>query len=861
MNDCCFCILVLLSAAGAPAGDLKPGGGADSDPTTYSFFSDNRLGSLSGPDGSDLRGENVPADYGRHFAILADGLDVCSLEYAWKLGYGGDHPRLQPRYRDLSRWESVQVENGWVAIDPTIGRFKFAAANQVKDPLRLEHRKEIVLGNLTPWRLEARGKFAFTVGEEEVHAVQAFDASDGKSFRYGGYSPAGGYPFSIALGENHAFVSGSGYLSVHDIRDGRDLKYVKTIATGGSEKPFDICADRAARRLYLNSEYGLQVFDLADEDDPELIDIHEGVDLPFLNAQGDLLFGLKRGEGSREIFSILLVYRRAADRTGGGGLEKLTEFPVAGKINSTRAAIRHLLVADGLAFLILTTGLHILDVRDPLQPKRLAQIHDLSPVPEYYEKGSGAHDLAVSGGHLFVACGHSQGSLFNPRETGLFRDHVDFDARVRVPKEARDLRPRFRGGLRVYSLANPSRPELVTELDDELIGYDAITNVAVGDGVLFLMSRSAGVIAYDLADVRKPRFLGVLSATGEVDWVRLLGDRLYAVSNGLYVMRPYPAEAASLEGFCFTNSFMFGRAAVMNPFPAENPERNLFVVSGTWHRRLTVKDPARPLIADYSPPPVGYGRWRGKHLFVPGNRALDIHRVDESGKTEAVLRFPVGGPSTHLEIHGDNLFLFGLVRDVNESIDWLQVFDVRNAERPKHLAKLRGPTDLGAMFSSDVFYYRGFIFVPGWQSGRIAGGDKGWGNFLGVRVVDVRDPLNPRVHCLIHHIPPDVSVESLSNAQAFHAEGDTLYIADYWNGIHAIDISELAEGKRWRHLGVVKDRRLPWSVCSYAPYLSGYGRHLYSAHFGHVNIWEIPAKTDVPAAPLAVRFLERGPIR
>jgi hypothetical protein len=824
-------LILVLAAGGLPPGAAGiPGDGGDDDPTTFSFHADNRIGPLLGPQGERLRAEDVALDYGRAYAVFADGVDVCSVEYAWALGYGGDHPRLQPRYQDLSRWERGSVENGWLAIDPLSGRFKFARANSVKDPRRLEHKKEIVLGNLTMWRLEAQGKFAFTVGEEEVHALLAYDASDPANFRYGGYSSAAGYPFAVALGETHAYVSGSGYLSVHDVRDPRHIRYVKTIANGGSEKPFDICADVAGKRLYQMSDRGLQVFDISKGDDPILLDIHEEVRLPYLQAQGEYLYGLRRGEGPQQIFTLLCIYRSAPD----GALSLVTEFPVAGLINSLRGAIRHLLVEDGLAFLILSTGLQVVDVKDPRSPRRLKQLIELAPVNEYYEKGSGAHDMASNGRYLFVACGHSRGGWVNPRESGLFRDHADFADRVLAPSAKQDLPQLFRGGLRIYDLRDPSRMELVTLLDDEVIGYDAITNVALGDGILFLGSRLVGVLAYDIADIKKPRLLGRLSNMGEVDWARLVGDKLYAVSNGVYVIDPYPAEEASLKGFSYTDSFMFGRSVVMNPYPAENPDRVLFALSGTTHRQLTVRDPARPLVTNHAPPPVGYGRWKGNHLFAPGVKALDVYRVDLAGQLDRVFHLAVPGPTTHLEIHRDHLFLFGLVRDTNEPVNYLHVFDIRDPERPRLAAVRRAPTD------------------PGWQSSRLAGGGQGWGNFLGVRVVDLREPEDPKMHCLIHHVPADISVNSLNCPESFYASGDTLYIADYWTGIHVLDITELASGKSWRHLGVVKDRGLPWSVNSYATSATGYGRYLYTTHFGEVNIWEIPVGDDVPRGTLTV---------
>ena len=74
----------------------------------------------------DCKPEEVRAAYGKKFVILADGLDVCSWDYAGKASFS--HPR-KPIYQDLSDnagWPDVHVQSGTVAIDPVSGRFKFA---------------------------------------------------------------------------------------------------------------------------------------------------------------------------------------------------------------------------------------------------------------------------------------------------------------------------------------------------------------------------------------------------------------------------------------------------------------------------------------------------------------------------------------------------------------------------------------------------------------------------------------------------------------------------------------------------------------------------------------------------------------
>ena len=849
-----------LDAFPVPSG--KCGDGGDRDPTTFSFHSDSRVQALADWNGKPLKPQNAPTDYDVHYTIYADGVDVCSVEYAWTLGYGGDHPRLQPKYMDLSKWEDVRVENGWVAIDPATGRFKFAPENTVADPRRMVHRKRVVLGNITMWQLVARGKFAYTAQEEETHAFQIYDATDPKKFRYAGYGSMGGYPMCMTLAEKHAYVAGSGLLSVHNIEDPYGVKYVKTFHNGGAGGPFSMVVDPQAKRLYHRGRGGLIVYDITDEDDPVLIDILEGLPVAGLQVVGNRIYAVR--QQSREVdakdkkgkpikkkqsYTELVVTELAPD-CHSYKIVGTCEIP--GGLRSHKGVIRHCLHAGNTCFVINGGGLHVVDVTDHTKPALVKSLPELTPKPEYWEVGSGAHDMDAKGSHLFVACGRSRGGWVNPRNTGLYRDHVDFEKRVVAWKDQLAKGKSYSGGLRIYDFSDPKNLKLVTHIDDELIGCDSVTNIAIGDGVLFVGARLVGVLAYDISDVANPKYLGKLSNMGEVEWARLIGDKIYAVSNGVYVIEPYPAEQAEPLGFCFTKSWMFGHSVVMNPYPRWNPRRVLFARSGAWHRELVAKDPRSPKILNYKPPPIGQGRWKDMYLYSPGKSALDIYVVAPDGGVGRIGHYPTSGPTTHLEIHGQYCYCIGLVRGKKQAMTYLHVFDVSDPTHAKLVGTHTAPTDAGGMESPDVYYKDGLLFLPGWFAGGVLSGG-GWGNFPGIRVVDVRKPERPKMHCLIHHIPPDISTNSICCVQSFYVSGDTLYQGDYWSGIHVIDTKDLRKKKRWRHLAVVKDPWLPWSCSSYCTSVHGYGRYLYTTNFGHVDIWEIPCPSDVPDGRLTVR--------
>ncbi len=836
----------------------RPGDGGDKDPHTFSFHNDSRVAPLANRAGKPLKNENVRTDYGREYVVSADGVDVCSVEYAWKLGHGGDQPVIQPKYQDLSKWESAFVENGWLAIDPATGRFKFARANRVDDPRRLEHRKQIVLGNLTMWQLVAKGKFAYTVEEEETHAFQAYDATDQKNFRYAGYSSMGGYPKAIALGEKHAYTTGSSLLAVHNIEDPHNCKYIKTFHNNGGSSHGSLVVDAETKRLYHRGGGGLMIYDISDEDDPVLVDLLKGLPTGAYKVRGNLIYGVvhrnrevqakdKQGKPTtkKQKYGVMQIAEIAED---------CHSFKLLGECEIGANPKVGSLSENGIYFVLTSSGLQSIDCRAPAKPKLLSTIKELAPVKEYWDKGPGGHDLDVQGNILYVASGRSKGGPTNPRNTGLFYDHVDFKKKVVSKKDELAKGKTYVGGLRIYDFSDPANLKLVNHLDDDLIGHDAITEVAVGDEVLFLGSRLVGVLAFDLKDPVNPKFFGRLANMGEVEWARLLGDKIYAVSNGVYVIEPYPAEEAHLQGWAFTHSWMFGHSVVLNPFPDYNPRKVLFARSGGWHRAVTAEDPKNPRVLNFKPPAVGDGRWVGPYLYTASARknALEIYVVNPAGSAALLRNYPTDGPITHLEIHGNYVFGFGLVRGNPKPQKYLHIFDVTDPARAKLVATHTAPTDTGGMESPDVYYRDGFVFLPGWFAGGILAG-QGWGNFPGIRVVDVRRPEEPKMHTLIHHIPKDISTNSLACIQSFHISGNTLFLGDYWSGIHVIDITGLEKKKKWEHIANVKDPWLPWSCSSYCTSVHGYGRYLYTTHFGHVNIWEISTGSDLPDGKLSVR--------
>jgi len=95
----------------------------------FHFSPDRAPRPLKKPDGAPLRRDDVAAAYGKGLAVTDGGLDVCSLAYADKRGFAFPLRAEGWDLSDAAGWPRIRVPIGVLAIDPELGRGKFAEAN------------------------------------------------------------------------------------------------------------------------------------------------------------------------------------------------------------------------------------------------------------------------------------------------------------------------------------------------------------------------------------------------------------------------------------------------------------------------------------------------------------------------------------------------------------------------------------------------------------------------------------------------------------------------------------------------------------------------------------------------------------
>ena len=811
----------------------------------------------------DPRGKPVAANdvsvrraYGRSFRVTADGVDVCSVEYAWQLGYGGDHPVIQPKCQDLADYEAAKVEPGFLAIDPRLGRFKFSDGNKLPDGLHARFVKRLLMGNLDPWCIEVRDGFVYSAQEEETRGLQVVDARNPAKLRYAGTSPMSGFPFGMVLGESHAYMLAGGLLGVADISDPHEVKYIKSIPILGSMK-----ARYADQKIFFAAgSRGVTVYDVSDGDDPELHEIVPiGKPFDLDTVDGRTLYLLEAGpappKGKPWTSSALRIVRRD-DGGQWQAVGSLGGFARVGQhAGSSQAGTHRIRCVKGHVFFADGVGLRCVDVRDPSQPQLVGTYEPLKFMDEYYGLGTGALDICSDGRYLYVAAGHSRPKIRSNRDYPFFQR--------RKPENLPERQ--FVGGVYIFDLSEPASFKLAARLDDAELGMHTVTNVAVEGQTLYVASRIYGLVAYDISDLSKIRPLGSISLSGEVEYARVLGDHLYALGNGLYVCRAFPAEQAEILSFCWTDTWLFGDMLFGR---VGSPYVWFHNLHGDGMRLLHVGNPLRPRVEEYSVPTFDWAACVGDRLYAVRSRhrswaahaerngvpiqpaakrdgeiqrGLVIYNVKNPRNPIPLSQLSTEAPLSRMEMRGRYVYALGtLAKGKKQAV---YVFDVENPLEPRVVGKWVGDyADKGLMGSWRMYLYKDRLFLPMSKAN-------------GVRVLNVADPSRPRLESTLRYHDRTISVNSLMSANTFHVVGDYLYVADYWHGVHVFDIRRLKSPK-W--VATLKSPDDKFSAWSYGTSVSGYGRYVYKTAFGGVDIYEVSCGSDQPRGKVVGEILKEA---
>ncbi|MBI2194142.1 MAG: hypothetical protein HYU36_19370 [Planctomycetes bacterium] len=478
------------------------------------------VGPVRGRNGTPVALGNVEKLYGREFAILEDGVDVCSEVYARQRGY-----RLRAvgrRLDEASGWPDTEVDPDTVAVDPERGRVKFSDGT----PCLFERLSQVAtpMYNSSGW--ERRGNRLYVATGENANPFVIYDAADPAFPKEIGWCPGGvRFPHDIAASEDNqaAYLPvTTGPLEVLDVSKVGGSAYeivrvpareVCTWTPPGAGKSFrlelvsggnppaerlqawtppggdaPVSAAVSGDFLYVSGRAYFYVLDIRDRLSPRLLGQCPG-------GGGDIT-AVQDGYAYLSTGGLTVVDVRHPDRP-----------KVAGSLSNHRGRPLALLGRPargfaGMAFVEKHRGQHFVlaDVRDPARPRVAGVLEDAEIL-----NTSGA--AILEGGRALITDAGSWGGDYNV-VTGMHGRMVLLD--ISDPASIRNL----------STFHSPDEGDWRgIEVDEEQ------HRAWIGD-------RSFGVWVYDVHDPARPELLGGVPVSGESDYGYFKDGVLYFDTTG-----------------------------------------------------------------------------------------------------------------------------------------------------------------------------------------------------------------------------------------------------------------------------------------------------------------------------------------
>jgi len=755
---------------------------------------------LKKADGSPLQIAEVAAEYGadKGLVVLDDGLDVCSLAYAERRDFASP---IRPRGFDLSDeagWPHVPVPNGVLAIDPALGRLKFAEA----DSRKLSLRSAQVTGFGVPGPpVVVRGRFAYP-GPGEGH-YSVVDCSDKAHPRVVAQIPSWYFSSHLLPLGNRAYFESSkrGLILVDDLSNPycpgplRQVHFNRALH-GRMDHIFE--EDRVGYSTG-GQEPGLWVFDLADPLYPRKIAHIDGPSEFFPVAR--LAFTYV-GNAVRA----LDVSNRRQPKLLPGGIDRET-FAEGKKKTTVFAA-----TDDALALLTdRRIDLYRYTADGALTAEKLVSLD----VP----KESGGHVFGTfHRGLLYVIDGKD-----GPGQYSLGADSPA--SRWFIFQYGKDKAEQV--GL--YEHPWPS----------------AFGSVTIVEQTAYVSDYNYGLWTFDLSDPRKPKRLGGAVTAGESDALWIDGQRAYqwqTFGGAVFLLDISDPDAPKRLGEVWDGAWL----------PYDNSRRGNQTVAGKdgflyiprQGRGLLVvdvRDPAHPKPAGEFKDQQGDGLKRiyGACIDVWGDRAyvllkdrLLLYDVAKAAEPHLV--------STTTIPEADLLCAKGDRVCLGHRDGRFVVVDAANAAKPAVLGTLdlapSCPVKMDQVIS-------GLTVAKGHAYLTARGPGSEGANFL--HVVDLADPRTPRWITTFDPRPelPRSPCEVWADFyQDIIADGDLLFIGGYGE-IQCLDISVPAAPK----LIDVLDVGFQWSVGRKS------GGHLYVPALTGLMVLRAPSSSQAPIGKLETK--------
>jgi len=727
----------------------------------FRFAPDGQDRPLKKADGAEIRREDVAAAYGAANGLLVaeDGVDVCSPAWALKRDFA--YP-LRPQGWDLSDdagWPEIATPSGVLAIDPALGRLKFAEAR----PHKLQLCATVQTGFGVPGPpIVVRGNYAF-VGPGEGH-YSIVDISDKTKPRVVGNISSWYFSHTLLPFRDRAYFESSkrGLILVDDLANPLRPGPLRNVqfSRGKYGRMAHVFEDAAVGYSVGGEKPTLWVHDLSDPLWPREVGKVEGIAgfvLPGLVYVGDAVQWLDTTDPRKpKLLAGAVPREKSADGKRTAGL--------------LAASAEHFALRGDKAI-----DLYRYEAKGTFSAEKLVSI----PLPEK----CGKHLFGAFHKGLFYLIDGKEG----PGQYSLGAKSPD--SRWFVYEVAAD-KPKPVG---LYEHSIPS-------------AFGSIT--IVGD-TAYMADYNYGMWIFDLSDPRNPRRLGGVATAGESDALWLDGDRAYqwqTFGGAVFLLDVANPLAPKRLGEYWDGAWV----------PYGNSRRGNHTVAGKdgflyiprQARGLLAVDArngARPALvgefkdADRQPLQVSgacIDVW-GDRAFVLAKKQLLVYDVASAAKPTLLGATDVPAADL-LCARGDKVYL-------GHAKGALTIVDVADPAKPALLSTLdlaRSWPEKMSEAMSGITVAKGHAYVTA------RGADRKGANYL--HIVDIRDPKQPRWVATVDprpDLPEEPCAVWADFDQDIIADGDYLFIGNY-GAIECYDIREPASPRLFdrRHVGY------QWSV-------------------------------------------------
>lgn len=728
-------------------------------------------------DGRAVKPDEVEALYGKPdgFAVYDDGVDVCSPQYA---GHDGPEGQKRPVYMDLSDkagFPNVKVPADRVALDPALGRFRFADGD--RDPIRRVGLQMMPMG--IPDGLVRSGDLLFQSNDEGWNLI-VYDISKPESPVRTAIAATGGFSHPITASGKRCFVHNNvqGY-TIFDVSNKSEPKAVGFLygVYGGQ-------AGGNGRYLYSGND----IWDVSKPADPKKLAALPERDL----YAGKAKYETKDGKLANTSVTPYLVAEDTVyllSRSEGLEVWDFRDVKSACRLGRCQALPGAMTLDESKKLLFVLTGsklLSVLDVSDPAQPTQLSR----TELPRALGAKLSARDglLYAVGKHLDLV------DVTNPRQPklrGRLENKVNghwenYTAVVAGP-------PGFAYvvygsiGLVVIDARDRDHPKWLKKLYTNGGDFSA-PGVLTKDGVAYVFSNWNGAYVLDVSDPAKPKLLS--------DTRRFMEPSPIGEARGC-------GGAALYNGFlCTTSMFL----KYLNVFDVSNPSLPSlaaqlklpkhshanyelpYAIDGKLYLGsrgvvYDLADPAKPVLLhnDEKPAPFNVANFVSGGRRYSGNGRMGIRITDiRDPKNQKVLgELPGVWVDSHyfdnpIYLKGNLLYTGSGVRG-----GFFHIVDVSDPAAPKWLGSCEmGGIPCGVEVRGSLAYVADY--------------------YGSLQVLDVS---NPREPCLVDYWGEgayrDVAFwDDVACVQSIWIDGDYGYATEYYSGLHILDVPRAPEGPK-----------------------------------------------------------------